>query len=494
MKGKIYAIGLFSLLSQAYMGQAKCDLVRISGGPSTQLVRLPSKNYYCSAGQKIKLEAAYEKINETNKYTVASLPFASAPLPFDKDLKNIFAKTGTEDDYWSKTIVFRGTRDVNGDGVIDQTAAEQKDPYNICFFGQQYSSVTIQDNGVISFTPNVIANPVVDPDQILAGSKGAFLEVDDHGLPNHTSISTKFGHIFGAFHDLNYNLNTSTTNTSKASWEIIGNFPCRKLVVLFRNVPHYRGTQPDDIYTNQMIVLNENSNYIDIFIKDKPMNDWEDGIALIGIQNISGDGPDDYAVPEEFRNQPKNADGESMEGIFKKALTNVAYRFSPAGKESVPKFEWLTKTTGNWQSQAKTKTVELTLNEKTYIKSSIKQAACGVAFESTDEVSVEPLDIQLPAQTAGTCASPTVELKVKEYSSNQIKYQWYKDNVAIAGATSYLYNASTAGNYRVEVSYDNSIWNCKVAAATVVSLGSAPKLNDYSHSACSQGTAATTLD
>ena len=179
----------------------------------------------------------------TNTYEVTTN--TPCPLPPEGSIMPSFI---TKDDYWSDAIDL---------------------PFTFYFFGEAYTQVIIGANGVLSFDMN-------RPGQTPGGNCAWELNVP---LPSTELFRNT---IFGAYHDLDI----SVYNGGTIKYYVSGEYPQRKFVISYENVAQY---WCNDLRTTQRIILYESSNVIDVQIdrKDTCLN-WNNGNAVIGIQNESG--------------------------------------------------------------------------------------------------------------------------------------------------------------------------------------------------------------
>lgn len=172
------------------------------------------------------------------------------------------------------------------------------EPFLFTFFGEVKESVILSSNGFISFNSNFSVGDYSNP------------LLDNQSIPNPFLPSSS---IFGVFQDFNFSLN----NDSKIYTEVIGEYPCRKLIFNFYNA---RFTGNNQTATFQ-IVLHELNSKIEVHIQNKPTP--EQGVrfrsSLIGIVNQTGSG---YAAPN--RNT----------GIWN--ASNESYVFTPSGPSITP--------------------------------------------------------------------------------------------------------------------------------------------------------------
>lgn len=185
----------------------------------------------------ITLEAPFTQIFETDVYSVSAID-PNLLYPID-----VGTPVGVGvDDTWS--------------GVIPLG-------FDFCFFDQTYSSIVLGSNGILSFN---LAN---------AGGYNEW-EFDQTCPSNQLPVNS----IFMPYHDID----PSVCGTVR--YQVYGEAPCRKFVVSYDNVCLYSCT---NLQSSSQVVLSEGSNAIQIFIVNKaPCAGWNQGNALIGIQNITG--------------------------------------------------------------------------------------------------------------------------------------------------------------------------------------------------------------
>ena len=207
---------------------------------------LQSQCLYVSAGADISVDcsspcttlvANYTPAYQTTSYTVASIPYA--PFPYTT---GVLYPVPT-DDKWSPAINL---------------------PFNFCFYNQTFNKYVISTNGIISFNlayANTIAPWLINN-------------------PIPTAVAGFPRSMIGLFHDIDPSVGGSIR------YGIVGNFPCRKAVISFDNVPQYSCTAQKSTF---QIVLYESTNVIEIYVFRKPLcNIWNNGRACLGIQNTTG--------------------------------------------------------------------------------------------------------------------------------------------------------------------------------------------------------------
>ncbi|VXC40067.1 conserved exported hypothetical protein [Flavobacterium sp. 9AF] len=240
----------------------------------------------CSAASTcVDLEATYLNLGDTSTYTVESIPY-NPPYQFSC-LKNPVSVN--VDDVWSPTINL---------------------PFDFCFYGNTYNQCLIGSNGIITFdTTNNTPGDYCDwsfSSNIPISSDAALVE----------------NSIFGVFQDID------PSKGGEVGWELITlNTGCRALVASWNDVPMY--DENSILYTG-MMVLYENTNVIEVYIKEKNIDNfgagtWNDGNAVVGIQNADG----------TLATVAPNRNGLDTNW----AVTNEAWRFVPSGT-SITSIKW----------------------------------------------------------------------------------------------------------------------------------------------------------
>lgn len=283
----------------------------------------------CSSNTCTDLEANYLQISQPTNYAATSIPYAP-PYQFGC-LKNPVSVN--IDDRWSQIINL---------------------PFNFCFFGNNYDKCLISSNGVITF----------DTTNNAPGGYSTWSFISN--LPN-TSLFKNT--IFGVYHDIDPSIG------GEVGWELITlNTGCRALVASWNNIPMFSSTCNSSLYTG-MIVLYENTNIIDVFIKEKNVCDsWNDGNAIVGIQDGSGT----TAVVASDRN------GLSANW----AVTNEAWRFTPNGS-TLTTIQWYEGNGTSGTSLGNTNTINVCPSATTTYTAEVTYALCnGTNLKLSDNVVV----------------------------------------------------------------------------------------------------------
>lgn len=249
----------------------------------------------CTAASTcVDLEATYLDLGQTTNYIVEPIAY-NPPFAFNGLANPVSVNT---DDVWSPIVNL---------------------PFDFCFYGNTFNKCLIGSNGVITF--DIVSNsPGGTCSWSMYDTTAANLPVSGHSALVENAI-------FGVFHDIN------PTNGGNVGWQLI-TLPtgCRALVVSWYNVPMYSNDAAND-YTG-MMVLYENSNIIEVYVQKKRITThpgsgaegmWNDGNAVIGIQNATGT----LASVAPGRN--------GLDPNW--SATNEAWRFVPSGN-SIASIKW----------------------------------------------------------------------------------------------------------------------------------------------------------
>ncbi|MBY0487020.1 MAG: hypothetical protein K2P85_07545 [Flavobacteriaceae bacterium] len=234
----------------------------------------------CTASTCTSLEATYLQLGQTSNYTVQSIPY-NPPYQFGCLQNSVSINV---DDVWSPTINL---------------------PFNFCFYGNTYNQCLIGSNGSITF------------DQTSNTPGGYSTWSFANNLP---STSLFLNTIFGAYHDIDPSVG------GEVGWELVTlTSGCRALVASWFEIPMFSSSCNSQLYTG-MIVLYENTNIIEVYLKEKRVcSSWNSGNAVVGVQNSTGT----QAVVAPNRNST-DADWTT---------TNEAWRFLPSGT-SITNVTW----------------------------------------------------------------------------------------------------------------------------------------------------------
>ena len=271
----ILAFGVKKLVSFAPVEEAMSPVIRIAGTGEDEInCNTPDDDGMYT------FEVDYTDTRSTESYIMRSIPYAPE-LSFENE-----SNLGTE-------LIFGG---------IDEFAPTINF-FPFSFFDETTSRLAVGENGLIS----------LDPQQ--GGQIN--LRYPSANIPNSTLTRNA---IFASHYDLRIH----DIPNAKVFYKIIGSFPARKLVITYSNAEVFYCT--DDRKTSVQVVLEELTNRIQIYVKEKSMACGAVTNAVLGIQNKYGS----LGYSPSGRNYD---DGDW-------SATNEAYEFIPNG-ERVPSISWI---------------------------------------------------------------------------------------------------------------------------------------------------------
>ncbi|HBI02121.1 MAG TPA: hypothetical protein DDY18_10930, partial [Flavobacterium sp.] len=256
----------------------------------------------CEVGDCVELTASYVDFGTTTQYTVSEIdfcpqaPFINSGAPWNELYGNPAPPGGVNgDDQWAAPFVFPNPNPADP-------------PFVFCFFGNQYTSVNVGTNGVITFNPQAGGSYCPWP----------FTQT----IPNATFPIRNA--IYGVYQDTNFAVTPTPPAQISATYAVVGTYPCRKFIANFANLPQFSCNNSVGLQTSQ-IVLYEISNIIEVYVQRRtPCPGWNSGNGLIGIQNAAGTLA---YTPTGYNTGAWSA-------------TDKAFRFTPSGPSSTT-FQWL---------------------------------------------------------------------------------------------------------------------------------------------------------
>lgn len=257
----------------------------------------PETEYLICSGEDVCVDFSanyFTAAAETTSYVVESIPFVP-PFP---TLGGTSLPVG-RDDMWGPKIDL---------------------PFEFCFYGNVYNAAQVGANGLLRFDVDYAYNaqsgyifnqPIPSPDYVQT-PQGYRLSNAIYGVMQDTDPS-----IFNEFTAPNIN------------YQVLGNYPCRALVVSFNELAQYGGqcnNNPAIGAQSSQIVIYEITNIIEVYVKRRvACTSHNGGVGVIGIQNADGT----QGITPPGRNT----------GTWS-VLTPEAWRFVPSGNPTV-NFEWL---------------------------------------------------------------------------------------------------------------------------------------------------------
>ncbi len=301
-------------------------------------------------GNCVTLSSTLQATLGTTNYTVATIPYA--PYSFT---------AGT-------TVLL---------GVDDMFTSVIPIPFNFCFYGNTYNQLVIGANGDITF--DLTQAGLMDPWNQSAGP-----------APN----SAYPMNIMAPYHDIDPAISGTIT------WAVYGTAPCRQFVINWDQVPMFSCTT--EIATQQC-VLNETTNYIDVYMQNKPLcSTWNNGAAILGIQD------------------PTYTTGVFVAGRngTQWSATNEGWRFSPSGPPSYT-FNWTQGAT----NLGSTPTISVCPTTTTTYTATLVNTNCDgtqITLNSTATVTVGGTAVTVSPATASVCPGGTVNLT----ATGATTYSW----------------------------------------------------------------------
>ena len=373
-----YFILLLNFFSLSLCGQTSA-CPQVNAGPDVSI-----------CGGCTTLSATVQGTVGTSTYSVSNIPYA--PYPFHGGTSVLI----NIDDTWSNVITL---------------------PFCFQFFGNTYSQLLIGSNALITFDisqangycqwPITAANPTnTNPmNSIMAPFHDIDPSVPVIGMPNSSS-------------DINYS--------------IYGTAPCRELVISWDSVALFNCTS---LNASSQLVLHENTNIIDVFIREKTTcSAWNGGAAIEGIQNATGT----IAYTVAGRNFPTiwNANNDGK-------------RFMPTGAPNYT-FAWLDPA-NNVISNSQTFVVCPT-NTTTYT-AQVTNQTCSGPIVVTDQITVtiSPGNMTLAmSSTPSLCNNSTGTATATPTGTGPFTYNWQP-----AGQTTPTITSVSAGTYTCTVTDAN---------------------------------------
>lgn len=250
-------------------------------------------------------------------------------------------------------------------------------PFRFSFYGQNnLSNCVIGSNGLLSWNTSVASGENFIPQNTCSYSSG--INIPTASYPEFLNC------IFGPYHDIFFD---ATQNWGKLYFQILGQYPCRKIVLSFYNVPLYGNTTQ---IATHMIVLYETTNTIEFYMLNKPCcTSTNGGNATLGIQNA--DGTQATVVT--------NSSG-TVYNSTQWSATNEAWRIRPAG-ELGSYTEWYRRpvsggvripvgTNANYQINANPNSND---GPQWYIMETTIVRLDGVELHYSDSCIVKPIDL-----------------------------------------------------------------------------------------------------
>ena len=316
-------------------------------------------------------------------------------------------------------------------------------PFNFCFFGGTYDEIVIGSNGVISF--DLASNP----------PNGYCNWSFDASIPSPQLFRNT---IFGVYMDVDP---TPSPPTSDINYQVLGEAPCRTMVVSIPNIFYYGCNELR--LTSQMVIY-ETTNVIEVYVLDRPSGcSWNDGNAVIGIQNQAGN----LGYTPPGRN---TGDWDANQ---------EAWRFTPNGPSNVT-FEWLDASGGVIGN-----TPDITVcpsEEQVYTARASYLNCDGAITVVEDDVLIttsNPFTLDL-GDDQQTCDATAVLLTADTDGTPGLSYEWFYNTVSQGPSTigddTFTVNFPNSGVYTVEV-FDPADTTCILSDEINIAFNNQPVAN-----------------
>ncbi len=253
-------------------------------------------------GQTYLLGAETFAPGGSSSYVFEQIPY-EPPYLFNSGTEYILPR----DDCWGMLMNFGFNRPPEPPGTPE---------FKFSFYGESHNFCVIGSNALLSFDLSVQS---LTPD---CESGCSFSQGSSGPLPNANRYKNA---IYGPYHDIHF-LASRPTYPGHMYFQIIGEYPCRQIVLSFYEVPLYGNTS--EIATH-MMVLYETTNVIEFYLQDKPCcTSTNGGKATLGIHNQDGT----QAVTITNGTQSYNTTQWTAQ--------NEAWRIKPSGQLDSYGVEW----------------------------------------------------------------------------------------------------------------------------------------------------------
>lgn len=181
--------------------------------------------------------ADYSVLRQSDTYLVASIPYN--PLPYN---------FGT---------LYDIPIDDRFSGIINL-------PFDFCYMNSIYNQCVISTNGFVTFN-------LAYANTFSAWAFNAAIPTNGGNFPRS---------MIGMYHDIDPSVG------GEVRYGVYGEYPCRRFVVNFYNVPHFAC---NNLISTFQIILYELTSVIEVHVlRKQSCNTWNGGRTCLGIQNNAG--------------------------------------------------------------------------------------------------------------------------------------------------------------------------------------------------------------
>lgn len=410
----------------------------------------------------------------SNGYIVESIPY-NPPCPYTISSTAIDYALPS-DDVWGMLM------NIN----FGQPASAPQ--FKFSFYGQNNLELcVIGSNGLLSWDPTVASGNDFMTNS--ASRSYCVWSLPSTPIPN-PSIYTNC--IFGPYHDIDFN---AVGGIGQMYFQIMGEYPCRKIILSFENVPMY---SCNSMRAYHMMVLYETTNTIEFYMQSKPLcSSWNSGKAILGIQNADGTQAtwvSNYNLPNQWQ------------------ATNEAWRIRPQGNlESST--EWFRRpaTGGARTSVVSNDAFEAIANPTSaegaqwYIMKTTIYRLDYVPLYYEDSVLVKPIDLppfvithnNSTARYDTICMGSNVNIQLSGGTTYRLTSPYYQDNinpnsfsVTPTVNTTYIFEVDNNDEYGNRIctrtdtfSVQPVIFNVEIGEPLTICQNDTVKLMDLRHEA-----------
>lgn len=284
-------------------------------------------------------------INDNGEYIICDGEEVTIPLNATFDAESFKSTTSYSVEQIDYAPPFPFIGGIEMDVTIDDTWSPIFNlPFDICFYGNTFNTAQVGSNGMVAFGTDHCTTPGCAP-----WSMGAGLS-----FPSTTYDNRLRNVIMGVYQDI-YPGPTTSPNGS-INYQVLGTYPCRALVVNFKDINNFSCLASTGPQTSQ-IVIYEITNIVEVYIERRvPCTTFNGGRGAVGLINEDGS----QATIPPGRN------------VGSWTAEEEAWRFTPNGETTVD-FAWY----ANGEIIGTDQEMEYTINETTHFEAVITYPGCG---------------------------------------------------------------------------------------------------------------------
>lgn len=284
-------------------------------------------------------------INDNGEYIICDGEEVTIPLSASFDAESFKSTTSYSVEQIDYAPPFPFIGGIEMDVTIDDTWSPIFNlPFDICFYGNTFNTAQVGSNGMVAFGTDHCTTGGCAP-----WSMGAGLS-----FPSTTYDNRLRNVIMGVFQDI-YPGPTTSPNGS-INYQVLGTYPCRALVVNFKDINNFSCLASTGPQTSQ-IVIYEITNIVEVYIDRRvPCTTFNGGRGAVGLINEDGS----QATIPPGRN------------VGSWTAEEEAWRFTPNGETTVD-FAWY----ANGEIIGTDQEMDYTINETTHFEAVISYPGCG---------------------------------------------------------------------------------------------------------------------